>query len=319
MKLKKIRKLLMLYFVITLVSGCSSNISQSSINDGKIKVVATLFPQYDFVREIGKEKVDVSLLLPPGIEAHSYEPTPQDIIKIKKSNLFIYTNEYMEPWALKMADTIKSGDLIIVDASKDITLYEDHGDHEEDEGHEDHAHGGKDPHIWLDPVYAQKMVDNILDGLIKVDKDNEDYYRENAEEYKKQLQLLDENFTDTFNKTKSNKIIYGGHFAFGYFAKRYNLEYISPYKGFSPDAEPTPKMIMELIRNIEDAGVKAVYHEELIDPKVARILSNATGAKMLLLHGAHNLSKEEIESNITYIDIMKGNMERLKEGLGYEE
>nr|WP_246565695.1 zinc ABC transporter substrate-binding protein [Tissierella carlieri] len=311
------------------MSGCSKNTDHEEINSGRLKIITTLFPQYDFVKEIGKDKVDVNLLLPPGVESHSYEPTPKDMVDIKNADIFIYTGEYMEPWAKKIADNIEGYNLIITDASEGVELLEGHG-HEEDEheGHEneedeneDHAHdhSDKDPHIWLDPIYAQKMIDNITVALTKADKENKEFYIKNAEEYKKQLDLLDKEIAEALEKVNSKKVIYGGHSAFSYFARRYNLEFITPYNGFSPNAEPTPKMIIELIKNIEDAGVKSIFYEELIDPKVAKIISSETGAKMILLHGAHNLSKEEIESDVRYIDIMKGNLERLKEGLGYEE
>lgn len=326
---KRIWKTFIISLVILLMSGCSKNTDHEEINSGRLKIITTLFPQYDFVKEIGKDKVDVNLLLPPGVESHSYEPTPKDMVDIKNADIFIYTGEYMEPWAKKIADNIEGYNLIITDASEGVELLEGHG-HEEDEheGHEneedeneDHAHdhSDKDPHIWLDPIYAQKMIDNITVALTKADKENKEFYIKNAEEYKKQLDLLDKEIAEALEKVNSKKVIYGGHSAFSYFARRYNLEFITPYNGFSPNAEPTPKMIIELIKNIEDAGVKSIFYEELIDPKVAKIISSETGAKMILLHGAHNLSKEEIESDVRYIDIMKGNLERLKEGLGYEE
>ncbi|MCQ4925345.1 zinc ABC transporter substrate-binding protein [Tissierella carlieri] len=329
MKGKRIWKTFIISLVILLMSGCSKNIDHEEINSGRLKIITTLFPQYDFVKEIGKDKVDVNLLLPSGVESHSYEPTPKDMVDIKNADIFIYTGEYMEPWAKKIADNIEGYNLIITDASEGVELLEGHG-HEEDEheGHEneedeneDHAHdhSDKDPHIWLDPIYAQKMIDNITVALTKADKENKEFYIKNAEEYKKQLDLLDKEIAEALEKVNSKKVIYGGHSAFSYFARRYNLEFITPYNGFSPNAEPTPKMIIELIKNIEDAGVKSIFYEELIDPKVAKIISSETGAKMILLHGAHNLSKEEIESDVRYIDIMKGNLERLKEGLGYEE
>ena len=314
---------LMILAILILVSGCNTIDNKKSIDNEKLKVITTLFPQYDFVKEIAKDKVDVSLLLPPGVESHAYDPTPQDMTNIKKADIFVYTGQYMEPWAEKIVEIGKNEKLVIVDTSKGIELIdeEDH-EHEEEHGHEegyDHEHGGKDPHIWLDPICAQKMVDNIVEGLITADKGNEKFYRENGEEYKKKLQQLDEKFIETFRKTKYNKIMYGGHFAFGYFAKRYGLEHISPYNGFTPNAEPTPKRIAELIKNIESSGIKVIYYEELINPKVAKIISDQTGAEMLLLHGAHNLSKSELESGISYIEIMEQNLERLKQGLGYGE
>lgn len=317
MKRKFFISIFILSLALVLITGCSTESNKVPPDNGKLKIITTLFPQYDFIREIGKDKVDVKLLLPAGVEAHAYEPTPRDIANIKNADMFIYTGEYMEPWAVKIADNIKSEKLVMVDASQGINLMGDsHDEHDHDDNHD---HGDKDPHIWLDPIYAQKMVDNIVAGLIEVDRENERFYVKNGEDYKTKLEELDQKFVEAFQKTKSNNIIYGGHFAFGYFTKRYNLKHISPYSGFTPDTEPTPKRIIELIKTIESAGVKAIYYEELIDPKVAKILSKETDARMLLLHGAHNLSKDELESNLSYIDIMEGNLERLKEGLGYNE
>lgn len=312
------------------VSGCGvPSVKSSTGEGGKLKVITTLFPQFDFVREIGKDKVDVSLLLPPGVEAHSFEPSPQDIVSIQKSGVFVYTGEFMEPWAHKVIETTKNKKLMVVDSSKGIDLMdEEEHEHEHTEGNnkaveteheEEHDHGGKDPHIWLDPVFAQKMVDNIVEGLSKADSKNENFYKENGESYKKQLQDLDKSFSEAFKKTKYKTIMYGGHFAFGYFAKRYGLTNISPYNGFSPNAEPNPQRIAELIKNMKESGSKVIYYEELIEPKVAKVISDQTGATMLLLHGAHNVSKDEINSGITYIKIMQDNLTKLKQGLGYNE
>lgn len=338
-KTKIFISILILVLTLNLVTGCNSVKKESTKDKGdgeKIQIITTLFPQYDFAREIVKDKGEVSLLLPPGVEAHSYEPTPQDIGNIKKADVFIYTGEYMEPWAEKVIKNVGEDNVAIVDLSGGIKLideddhehneleadHEGHEDeHEEDNnnGHDGHHHGGKDPHIWLDPVYAQKMVDDIVETVVKVDKDNEDFYRANGEAYKKKLAELDRKFTETFEKTEHKTIIYGGHFAFGYFAKRYGLDYISPYNGFTPNAEPTPQRITELIQNMKSSGMNVIYYEELIDPKIAKIISEQTGAKMMLLHGAHNVSKEELELGISYIKIMEDNLEKLKQGLVYNE
>ncbi len=322
--------IIILILTLSLVTGCNSVKKESTNNkEGKekIQIITTLFPQYDFAREIVKDKGEIDLLLPPGVEAHSYEPTPQDISKIKKADVFIYTGEYMEPWAEKVIKNVGEDNIAIVDLSEDIELideddHEYHDQEEEHEGHEDddgHHHGGKDPHIWLDPVYAQEMVDNIVEAVVKVDKNNEDFYRENGDAYKEKLAELDKKFTETFEKTEHKTIIYGGHFAFGYFAKRYGLDYISPYNGFTPNAEPTPQRITELIQNMKSSGMNVIYYEELIDPKIANIISEQTEAEMMLLHGAHNVSKEELESGISYIEIMEDNLEKLKQGLVYDE
>ncbi len=321
-----------LFLIITaMFSGCTKQ-----ENDPRPLVITTLFPQYDFVRAIAGDKVNLKLLLKPGVEAHTFEPTPRDIAEISKAALFIYTGEFMEPWAGRILKGIKNETLIIVDAGKNIALLDadnhnqEHGEDEDDDhghshdrkkidSHKKHNHGDKDPHIWTNPLNALKMIDNILAGLMKSDPENSAYYTANAEKFKKEIITLHNDFINTFKKTEYKKILYAGHFAFGYFARLYGLEHISPYKGFSPNAEPGPREIAELVKAIEESGTKVIYFEELVDPKVARVISQQTGAEMILLHGAHNVSKKDFNDGLTYITIMRNNLEALKKGLGYKE
>jgi len=285
----------------------------------KPQVIATLFPQYDFVREIAGDLVDVLLLIPPGVEPHSYEPSPRDIVDVQKASMFVYTGEHMEPWARRIIETAQGTPLLIVDSSHGVLLMDqgdDHHHHDDDhDDHDDHGDGRVDPHIWLDPLNAQIMVDNIVTGLRQVDPANANIYTQNGEAYKERLQALDARFLEAFAQTGSKHILYAGHFTFGYFAARYGLEHSSPYSGFAPDAEPTPQRIAELIKNVQGASNKVVYYEELVDPKVARVIVEQTGAKMILLHGVHNVSKEEISSGVTYLSLMEDNLHKLVEGL----
>jgi len=297
---------------------------QEPIEKEKISIITSLFPQYDFAKTIAGDFADVSLILPPGIESHSYEPTPKDIIKITESDLFIYTNEIMEPWAHSLIENIETDKTKVVDLSIGIELLanshsHEEGDHEHEEGEEVHEEGEYDPHYWLDPQNAIIMVSTIRDALIEVLPAEAEVFNANAQILLDELQSLDTEIAAVIEKTDSKTILSGGHFAFGYFAHRYGLENLSPYVGFSPDAEPTPQRIAELIDTISETGAKAIFYEELIDPRVAKVISDEADVEMLLLHGAHNVSKDEIESGITYIEIMKGNLERLKIGLGYHE
>ncbi|HNX90853.1 MAG TPA: zinc ABC transporter substrate-binding protein [Candidatus Omnitrophota bacterium] len=281
----------------------------------KLEVITTLFPTYDFAKEIGGDKVNVMLLLPPGIEAHSFDPKPADIVRINKADVFVYTGKFMEPWVEKILGGVTGKDLLIIDASTGITLMSDDEEpahHEEEHGHH---HGGDDPHIWLDLANAQAMANTIASGFAEKDPANKDFYLRNAKNYNLKLAALDEKFRKTFLTAKQRTIIYGGHFAFGYFMKRYGLEHESPYAGFSPNAEPSPKAIAELIDKMRASGIKYVYYEELLDPKVARIISQETGAKLELLHGAHNVSKDDMKKGITFIDIMEEDLKKLKVGL----
>lgn len=307
------KRIIILAVVLILLLTSACNLNPISIKEdlaknqdtgkgenSKVKIVASLFPQCDFAREVVGDRGETHLLLPPGIEAHSFEPTPRDIQTIREAQVFLYTGEYMEPWAEKILEGTGE-DLIAVNLSQGIQLE------------------NKDPHIWLDPLYAERMVDRIIEAVSQAEPNNRDYYEKNGEAYKEKLRALDKKCFETFEKTKYRTIVCGGHFAFGYFAKRYGLDYLSPYLGFSPNAEPSPKKVTELIQNMETLGIDTIYYEELVDPKIARQISEETGARMLLLHGAHNISREEFESGLSYLDIMEENLEKLKEGLVYIE
>jgi zinc transport system substrate-binding protein len=281
----------------------------------KLKIVTTLFPLYDFTKNIGGKHADVSLLLPPGVEPHSFEPKPEDIARINKADVFIYTGKHMEPWAENILKGIDNKNLMVIDAGKGLTLIEE----TEEQGH-DHKHDKKheeelDPHIWLDFSNAQKMADAILDGIAKTDAANKDLYIKNAGGYKAKLADLDKRFKDGLSNCKSDVFIHGGHFAFGYLAKRYNLEYLPAYKGFSPNAEPTPKRLKELVDKLRKRQLKHVFYEELISPRIADTIARETGASLLRLHGAHNLTKEEMNKGLTFISIMEQNLNNLRLGL----
>ncbi len=275
----------------------------------KLTIVTSLFPLYDFVKNIGREKVEVNLLMPPGVEPHSFEPKPADIANLNKADIFIYTNKYMEPWAANIIKGMDSSHTLIIDSSKGIKFIE-----ESEEDSDSHGHEGMDPHIWLDLGNAIKMVDNISEGLIQRDPANKDFYRKNAAEYKAELETLDKKFQTGLSSCKKKTFINGGHFAFGYLARRYGLTYMSAY-GFSPDAEPTPGQLIKISKLLEQQGLKYIFYEELITPRVADTLARETGAQLLFLHGAHNISKEEFEKGTSFVKIMEQNLANLETGL----
>jgi zinc transport system substrate-binding protein len=291
--------------------------SQEKSVDGqkKIKVETTLFPLYDFARNIGGDKVNVNLLLPPGVESHAFEPRPADIKRIHDSDIFLFTSKYMEPWVGNLLKGIDTRNLTIIDTSKGITLLQTSSNHMD----EMHSHGNEsaspDPHIWLDLSNAIKMVETIATEFIARDPQNGDLYMKNSNEYKKRLEELDKKYKDGLSRCKKKVIIHAGHFAFGYLTKRYGIKYVSAYRGFSPDAEPTPKRLVEITKNVRDYGVKYIYYEELVAPKLAHVIAKETGCGLLLLHGAHNLTREEMERGSTFISLMENNLENLKVGL----
>lgn len=306
--------------------------------------MATLFPQYDFARQIAGDYADVTLLLPPGMESHSYDLRPADMIEIQESDMFIYTGKYMEVWAQTIIDSLDDS-VMVVDVSDGITLekeedyfvdehiahehitHEDtdeddeHGAHEDDEhdSHAGHSHSGHtheyDPHIWTSPVYAMQMVENIVDALMEKDPQHAEEYRQRADEYIDKLAEVDAAFRQVSEESARRTIFFGGRFAMTYFVREYDFDCVSAYHDCSAESEPSISSVMRMIDEIKESGAKAVYYEELADPKVARTIAEETGVKLLLLHSAHNVSRQEYENGVTYLDIMWNNVEKLKEGL----
>lgn len=306
---KIMRKIFFVAGIVVIIAfgvfSISSNISKKSKNNSKkITVITTLFPLYDFAKNIGQDKVDVFLLLPPGVEAHAFEPKPSDIAKINQADVFVYTGEFMEPWA---DDIIKgvNKNVKIVNASVGVKLIK-----KEDKR--------IDPHIWLDFENSKIMVKNIADVLEKIDQPNRDFYQNNLKKYQRKLDTLDENYKNTLLTCKTKIIIYGGHYAFGYLAKRYRLNYLAA-QGFSPDAEPTAKDLILLTEQIKKNKINYIFYEELSSPKIAETLSRETNIKLLLLNAAHNLSKEDYDRGATYILLMENNLQKLAQGINCQK
>jgi len=301
----------LILFIIFLFIMCScERKSEKTKGEKKLTVITTLFPLYDFAKNIGGQKADVTLLLPPGVEPHAFEPRPGDILKIHEADIFVYTGRFMEPWVEDILKSTTNQGPLVIDASRAIKLTEQSAKNEQK-----HEQGKVDPHIWLDFSNAKRMVINILDGFLNKDPSHKDFYLKNAEEYTKKLDELDKRFRDSLASCKKDIIIHGGHFAFGYLARRYHLTYISAYKGFSPDAEPTPGNLIALIKKLEEHDITYVFYEELLSPKVAEVIARETGARLLMLHGAHNVTKDEMDRGVTFISLMEHNLNNLRIGL----
>ncbi len=297
-----------------LTSTLSSNSNQT-----KLKIVTTLFPVYDIAKSVSNSN-QVTLLLPPGVEAHSFEPTPLDIQEINQADIFIYTGSEMEPGVSKVIDSLENPPLI-VDVSEGITLLEieedkdiHEGEDHNDEEKEDHSHT-KDPHFWLDFDNTKIMVNTISTKLQEKDSKNSALYIKNAELYKDNLTKLDQDFQNGLNACSSRSLVHGGHYAFGYLAKKYGLAYTSA-QGFTPDSEPTAQDIVKLVEIVKNSNTKAVFTEELVDPKIANLISSETGVPVRAISAASNISRNEFEQNITFFDIMRNNLNELELGLG---
>lgn len=306
--------------VIISLASCPQGVEQKQAKSS-LQIVATLFPLYDFAKNIGGDKVEVTLLLPPGVEPHGFEPRPQELKRIYEADIFLFTHPTMEPWAVGLARGVEGKDLLMIDTSEglDLRVVKDGAfghNHHSREGHsaKEAKESGVDPHFWLDLANAQRMVDRISAAMITRDPGNAAYYRANAEDYKQKLARLDEKFSTTLATCRSRVMISGGHAAFGYLARRYGLTYYSAYP-LSPHSEPTPRDLVRLIKLMKRHGTRYVFHEELLQPRVARLLAAETGAELLLLHGTHNISKENWEKGTSFLVLMEENLKNLQVGL----
>lgn len=300
-----------------LIAGCNS--SAGTVEDergetGRIQVVATLFPQYDFARQIGGEKVAATKMINPGVDAHTYEPTPQDIIALNQADLFIYTGAEMEPWAETILESIDA-ELNVLDASIGVDLIpwgetsdeasHDHS-HDEDDHHE-HNHR-YDPHIWTSPVNAMAMANNVLEALIAISPEDEDYFRANAEALRLELEVLDGEFREMMANAKRLTIVHAGRFAMHYLMYEYGIAFVA-----SPnETDPSAALVAKMIALVNEEGIPVIFHEELVDPQLANMIASETDAKVLELHTVHNVSQADFERGVTYVELMQRNLEHLK-------
>ena len=306
---------LMLFFILISASinlfACSDIESNAFPDNGKINIMSSLFPQYDFAKHIAGDKANVVLLLPPATESHMFDLRPADMLNIYNADLFLYTGDYMEPWAGEIVKSIPAGNkLVVVDCSSGIEFIED--EHEHDHDHEDHA---LDPHIWLNPVFAMMMVDNILDALCQIDAENADYYIQNADDYKNLLKTLDADIFAAIEESQRDVLVFGGRFAYIYFLTHFNLRYVTVYDSCSTNAEPSVKAVTDVTDFIIKNKIPCIYHEEFVKPALAKAIAKQTNITYELFSTAHNVTKADFDNGVTFIDIMYRNLESIKKGL----
>ena len=313
------KKLLALLVAAVMLASCAKTAENTSDGgEDKLSVVAMLFPQYDFARQIAGDRAEVRLLLPAGMDSHSYEPTPADIVAINKCDVFLYTGAEMEPWTQTLLDGGLEGDTLVVDLSQGIEMSEtesvtpDNGhDHDEEKSH----HHVVDPHIWTSPRNAAAMAKAVCEALCERDPEGESTYRANCDKYLEELGALDYEIKAIVENGKRTEIVFGSRYAFHYFSEEYGLTCYAAYDSCSEENEASAGAVAGIIDLVNEKSIPVIYHEEMIDPKVARAIADETGAELLMMHSAHNLTKDEMAAGETYISIMRQNAENLRKGL----
>jgi zinc transport system substrate-binding protein len=276
-------------------------------------VVASLFPLYQFARAVAGDRAEVSLLLPPGVEPHAWEPKASDLVAISKADLFLCVSEDLEPWAGDVVRGAARKGLKVMVAAGGLEMIEQgHPARHGDEG----SHGS-DPHVWLDLHYDQRIVARIAEALSAIDPEGERYYRANALAYNERLHALDRRYKEELARCRHRYLIVGGHSAFAYLARRYDLEQV-PLYGVSADSEPTPQRLVEVIETARAEKVKYIFFETLISPSLSRVVAEEIGAGTLVLNPGANLTAKEFAGETTFLSILEENLENLKKGLECE-
>lgn len=323
--------------------GCSptsvndeGNISDIEVQTGEgevehqLRVFASFYPLYDFAKNVGGDLAEVKAVVPDGADPHSFEPSPRLIAEIESADVFIYNGLGMEPWIEGVLNILEGKDVQIVKASEGIELlhydddhHHDHDDyhsHDHDHDHDHHSHehdhhhhGEYDPHIWVDPINASKISEAILDAFMEADPENTEIYEINYLRFKEELEELDRAFTEGL-KNAANRRILVSHSAFGYLARRYDLEEIS-VAGVSPHGEPSPRRMAELTKKAQEYDLEYIFFEVLANPRTAEVLAQEANLKVMMLYNLEGLTKEQRDTGKNYVSLMYKNLENLKEAL----
>ena len=293
-------------FIISLLFlTCSCSVNEPA-NSDKLKITATIFPQYDFARQIAGDMADIDMLLPAGAESHTYEPTPKDIIGIESSDIFIYTGGESDSWIESILSTINNPDLEIICLSKicpTIPLEHSHNSHTFDE------------HVWTSPENARIIAKNISECLISLDVENSNIYENNFKAYEKELISLDEEFKNIVNNSKRNVLVFGDRFPFRYLTERYGIEYMSAFPGCAEEAEPDITTVIQMIETVKGENIPYVFYTDFSNHKIADTICQESNAKLSSLRSCHTVTQDELNNDISYIDLMKENAQKIKEAL----
>lgn len=275
----------------------------------KLKVIASFYPLYEFSKNVAGDKAEVSAFVPIGVEPHDWEPSANDILKLKESDVFVYNGAGMESFVDKLIASGEYDNIRFVETTKGINLIQA----SDEEQKESSNHNVYNPHVWLDPVLAKHQVLMIRDALIDVDSSNKKYYDDNANAYNSKLDELNSKIKTELSDCKNDTFM-PFHDAYSYFANRYGLKTF-PLSGVSPESEVTAADLKKFIDFIRKNEIKTIYSEEMVDPKLATTLAEDAGAQVLIFSPLEGLTDQETKNGITYLEKMNENVQNLKVGL----
>ncbi len=307
--MKKLLKLGLALSVLTLAACANGGANQQ---DGKIDIVTTFYPVYEFTKQVAGDEANVELLIPAGTEVHDFEPSVKNVATIQEADVFVYENENMETWVPHLLESLETDKVDVIKATEGMLLLPG-GDeeHEHDHDHEEEGHHhAYDPHVWLSPSRSIKLVETIRDGLVGQYPEKKDAFEKNAAAYIEKLQALDKEYTDTLSTAKQ-KYFVTQHTAFAYLALDYGLKQIS-ITGISADEDPTAARLAELTEYIKKYGIQYIYFEENASKSLAETLAKEAGVHLEVLNPLESLTNEAMKEGADYISVMQDNLKALE-------
>ena len=314
-RLARMLVLSMMAGIAGLGMGCRRGFGKEA--QGKVKVVASIYPVYDFVQKVGGDQVAVLMLVPSGTEPHTWEPSSRDMLVLEEADMFVYNGAGMEAWAEDITQSVQNKDLMIVEASCEVELLkidhdEEHEEHDHKDEHEDHDeeghhhHGEFDPHVWLSPENAKIEMRTIMEALKKTDPEHAEIYEKNFQVASQECDKLDAEYRAALSPYEGKHIVVA-HEAYGYLCHAYGLEQIG-IEGVSADQEPDAARMREIIDMAKEYDIKCFFFEELVDPKVAKTIADEAGCQTAALSPLDGLTKEDIDSGREYFSVMRDNL-----------
>lgn len=299
--------------LLLFAAGCGG--AENAAEPGGSGIIVTSFPEYDFARAVVGSGDGIKMLLKPGAESHSYEPSPSDIIDIRNADLFIYGGGESDEWLSGiLEESNRRGTLSLMDIVSPIE--EDDG---ADGGHGHHEHDGEetvyDEHVWTSPKNAALIVAAIAEELSKIYPENAKSYSENAEKYIAELNELDKELEELVSGARRKTLVFADRFPFLYLVREYGLDYIAAFAGCSSETEPGAAVVSEIIDKIKAEEIPVVFYIELSNQRLADAVAAETGAQKMLLHSCQSVTREDFEQGVTYLELMRKNYEALKAAL----
>ena len=320
------KRLFALLLALTLAAGLCGCDGRQRVEDGRLQVVCSVFPYYDFARQIGGDDVDVTLLVAAGKETHSFEPTPLDVITLSEADVFLYNGGESEAWVDDILSAAGENIAVTLPLMPQVSALAEewtegmegaHDEHDHDHDHETHDSDDieYDEHVWTSPVLAKELCQAICDALCQADPDHRENYQARLADYLTQLDQLDAAFREVVEAGHRRLLVFGDRFPLLYFCKEYGLDYRAAFHGCASDTEPSLATLKYLIDKVEDEDIPVVYTIELSSRKVADAIAETTGARVLTFHSCQTVSRAEFDGGATYLSLMEQNVEALREGL----